>query len=177
MLLVREIEEKDIEPLVNYWFHADKNFLVGMGVDVARMPAREEFVAMLQAQLRQTYKEKQSYCIIWLSDNEPVGHSNVNKIEFGKEAYMHLHMWSVANRKQGQGTELVRMTLPFFFNNLKLQKIYCEPYALNLAPNKTLDKLSFTFVKQYITTPGWINFEQLVNRWELSREKFESLQL
>jgi hypothetical protein len=51
--------------------------------------------------------------------------------------------------------------------------LYCEPYALNPAPNKTLEKLGFKFLKTYTTIPGWINFEQEVNLWELKNNIFK----
>ena len=176
-LSVREIQEEDIDNIIHYWMNAEPAFLTGMGVDLAKIPTATEWRNMLSAQIHQSMKEKQSYCIIWLVDGEPVGHSNVNKIIFGEEAYMHLHMWQSPLRKRGYGAELVRKTLPYFFSNLQLQKIYCEPYSLNPAPNKTLEKVGFSFVKRYLTIPGWLNFEQEVNRWELSREKFEELKI
>jgi RimJ/RimL family protein N-acetyltransferase len=67
------------------------------------------------------------------------------------------------------------MTLPLFFERLQLKKLYCEPYALNSAPNKSLEKVGFEFIKEYITIPGSLNFEQPVKRWELSYEKFQLL--
>lgn len=85
---------------------------------------------------------------------------------------MHLHLWNTNTRQKGIGTKLVKKSLPFFFNNLKLQTLYCEPYVLNIAPNKTLEKVGFKFDKKYITTPGSINFEQEVNRWFMSIELF-----
>jgi len=174
-LSVREMQEEDIDRIISYWMNAAPAFLAGMGVDLAKIPPEEQWRKMLLDQIHQTMAEKQSYCIIWLVDSKPVGHSNVNKIIFGEEAYMHLHMWQSPLRKKGYGAELVRKTLPFFFNRLQLRKIYCEPYALNLAPNKTLERVGFSFLKTYLTTPGWLNFEQEVNRWELTREKFEEL--
>ena len=66
------------------------------------------------------------------------------------------------------------MTLPFFFENFKLKKLYCEPYALNAAPNKTLTKAGFNFVKKYSTIPGSISFEQEVNQWEMSYDSFKN---
>jgi hypothetical protein len=36
-------------------------------------------------------------------------------------------------------------------------------------------QIGFEFVKQYLTIPGASNFEQLVNQWELSRNKFEEI--
>lgn len=66
------------------------------------------------------------------------------------------------------------MTLSYFFEKLELKKIYYEPYALNTAPNKTLKKAGFEFVKKYVTTPGFLNFEQDVNQWQMTYEKFKS---
>ncbi|MCO4292204.1 GNAT family N-acetyltransferase [Solitalea sp. MAHUQ-68] len=174
-LSIRELTINDIELIVNYWTMAKDEYLVGMGVEVNKLPTKEQWVEMLSEQLNQSFQEKKSYCLIWEVDGKPVGHSNVNKIVFGEEAYMHLHFWDVANRTIGAGTELVKLGLPYFFQNLQLKNLYCEPYALNQAPNKTLKKVGFKFEKEYITVPGFINFEQPVNRWVLSREEFESL--
>lgn len=174
-LSVREMQKEDIEAIAQYWFGSDSSFLVGMGVDLNKLPAKEEFAKMLSEQLSQPYQEKKSYCIIWQVDNRAVGHSNINKILFGEEAYMHLHLWNSGVRKKGFGTALVKMTLPYFFENFKLKRLYCEPYALNPAPNKTLEKVGFEFIKEYVTIPGFINFEQKVKRWELSYDKFKKL--
>jgi RimJ/RimL family protein N-acetyltransferase len=172
-LSVREMQEADIELITRYWLTADPAFLHGMGVDTSKMPSKENWLQMLSEQLRQSYPEKKSYCLIWLVDQEPVGHSNVNKIKFGEEAFMHLHLWKTDVRTRGFGELLVKKSLPYFFKNLQLKKLYCEPYALNPAPNKVLQKVGFSFVKEYQTTPGWINFEQPVKLWELTHEKFK----
>lgn len=168
-LSVREIEKRDIEPLANYWNNAGDDFLVSMGVDLAKMPLHNQMKEMLGGQLSLSYRDKKAYCIIWNLNDIPVGHCNVNKIVFGKEASMHLHLWKHEARQKGMGTQLVKMTVPYFFKNLELETIYSEPYALNPVPHRTLEKAGFTFVKEYITTPGWINFEQPVKRWEMKR--------
>jgi RimJ/RimL family protein N-acetyltransferase len=174
-LSVREITTADIPFIKNYWLSAAHSFLEGMGVDVSKMPSEEEWTGMLQAQIGKNYFEKQSYCLIWEVDGLPVGHSNVNQIKFGEEAAMHLHLWYPEKRKKGIGPQLVRLGLPLFFRNLQLQKVYSEPYALNPAPGRALEKAGFVFSKKYRTTPGWINFEQEVNRWEMTRERFEKI--
>lgn len=172
MLSVRELESRDIPALTSYWVDADDAHLLAMGVELGKMMSREQWEKMLAAQLHQAYADKQSYCIIWEQDGKAIGHSNVNKIVFGTSAYMHLHLWDKASRLQGRGSELVKMTLPYFFNNLQLAVLYCEPYALNLAPNKTLAKAGFSFVKEYTTTPGYLNFEQPVCLWQLEKADF-----
>lgn len=174
-LSVRELESKDIESIIEYWLGAEPAFLEGMGVDLSKMPSREAWESSLNEQLSQAIPDKKSYCIIWQLDGVAVGHSNINKIRFGEEAFMHLHLWRSDIRQKGMGAALVKMTLPYFFENYALKNLYCEPYALNPAPNKTLQKLGFHFVKTYVTIPGWLNFEQPVNLWELSRDQFLNL--
>jgi RimJ/RimL family protein N-acetyltransferase len=176
-LAVREMQENDVDSVIHYWLGADISFLKGMGVDIAKMPAREEWKKMLGEQVRTPLKEKKSYCIIWLLNGVSVGHSNINKIVYGEEAYMHLHLWISNIRKKGIGTELVQLTLPYFFENFKLKALYCEPYALNPAPQKTLQKAGFELVQEYTTVPGWINFEQPVKRWQLRYEDYMEMSL
>ena len=176
-LSVREIQKSDIDLLINYWVHSGAEHMARMGVDMAKMPDEKAWRILLSKQLSQPYEQKQSYCIIWQLDGKPIGHSNVSRVVFGEEAYMHLHLWNPDSRKKGIGSELVKLTIPYFFKNMKLKKLFCEPYALNPPPNRTLEKLGFDFVKEHITTPGYLNFEQPVKFWELSLEKFNKMKL
>jgi ribosomal-protein-alanine N-acetyltransferase len=174
-LNVREIQLEDIPLIANYWSNSDPAFLEGMGVDLAKLPGIDTFIQMLTRQIQLPVTEKQSYALIWEIDGKPSGHSNVNQIRFGVEAFMHLHLWQDASRRKGLGEQLVRLSLPFYFERMQLLRLFSEPYALNPAPNKTLPKLGFEFVKRYTTIPGSINKEQEVNRWVLKRERYLAL--
>ena len=173
-LSVREITEADISPLLDYWYHATPEHMQMMGADKEKLPPRDGFRKMLMAQLEATYPEKKAYALIWLEDGYPIGHCNVNQIHYGEDAFMHLHIWNSNHRQKGIGLQLVRLSLPYFFELLQLERIWCEPYALNPAPNRTLEKAGFTFVKRHITVPGSLNFEQEVNRWVLEKADFEA---
>src|SRR5262245_14031839 len=110
-LAVREIETSDIPLITEYWLSASEEFLRGMGADIHKLPSREKWHEMLTEQIKQPYAEKQGYATIWLIAGQPVGHCNVNKIIFGTEAYMHLHLWNADIRRSGMGAELVKMSL------------------------------------------------------------------
>lgn len=174
-LSIREIKHDDIPAVVNYWMTATDAHLTGMGVDLKKMLSAEQFTQFLEKNLNTPIEQRISCCIIWEVDGKPVGHTNTNPTKFGEEAFMHLHLWNSDTRKKGLGTALVKLTLPYYFETLKLKRLFCEPYALNPAPNKTLEKAGFEFVKEYITTPGFINFEQPVKRWQMTRERFFNL--
>lgn len=168
-LLVRELEERDIPLIINYWFTSTPEHLHNMGADITKLPTPEQFTNNLLSQLALPYNEKKAYALIWEVNGKPIGHCNVNPLFYGNYANMHLHIWDAGYRKQGLGLNLVKMSLPYYFNNLKIKKLYCEPYALNPAPNKLLEKAGFIFVKEHINTPGSINFEQLCNLWEMAK--------
>ena len=174
-LSVRQLEINDHEKIVDYFLNADKDFLINLGVDLTKLPARQEWLDILSSNFTLSPEQKKFFYIIWLLDNKPVGHSNINKIVFANEAYMHLHIWHKYTRQQGVGAEFLKLTLPYYFDNFQLQNLFCEPSAFNAAPNKTLEKLGFDFLKSYDTIPGWLNSYQRVNRWVLTKEKFNSL--
>jgi len=174
MLSVREMQTTDIPDFLQYWYTADHTYLLSMGVDINKMPAKEVLSEMLLEQLNTPIENKKSYCIVWENNGKAIGHSNTNPTIYGEEAKMHLHLWLHAERKKGMGTELIKMTLPYYFEKLKLKTLWCEPYALNAAPNKTLEKAGFKFIKEYITIPSFICFEQPVKQWIMSYEDFKA---
>lgn len=174
-LLVRSLSEADISLIADYWLNATPDFLFNMGVALEKMPSRQQWEESLQTQLMTPIPEKSSFCLIWEVDGRPSGHCNINKIVFGKEAFMHLHLWQSPDRQKGLGEQLVRLSLPFFFELYALQTLYCEPFADNPAPNKTLQKVGFKWIRKHVTTPGWLNYEQPVNLWQLTREQFLDL--
>jgi len=160
----------DYQRMLDYFFQADEAFLKGMGVDPVKLSTREAWLARLLPDLDREDREKRTYYLGWFNDGTPIGHCNVNQIRYGREAYLHLHMWDRTLRKSGLGTELVRRSANTFIRKFELQRLYCEPYADNPAPNRVLTKLGFRLVKRYRTTPGIINFEQDVNQYVIEQE-------
>ena len=172
---VRDLRIDDIEYIADYWLNSDKEFLVSMGVDLDKLPTRNGLTRMLTSQINLPDFSKASMAMILELNGKPVGHCNVNGIIYGKEATMHLHLWTADYRQKGLGTIMVLKSIPAFFERLKLGTLWCEPYAHNPAPNKTLKRIGFEFIKRYSTTPGSLNFEQEVHRYKLTRDRFEEI--
>ena len=166
-LSIRELQIDDISLIADYWLLSDPNYMKSMGVDLAKLPLRDDFTRMLTNQLKLPIEVRNAYCLIWELDEKAIGHSNTNPTIFGKEAFFHTHIWKAENRKTGYGADLLRMSIATYFNKLSLKKLIGEPFAHNPAPNRLLEKLGFKFIRKYKTTPGSLNFEQEVNRWEL----------
>jgi RimJ/RimL family protein N-acetyltransferase len=107
--------------------------------------------------------------VIWLSDDRPIGFSTSDKIRYGEQANMHLHVTEPGQRHQGIGVEFVRLSVDIYFERLKLKRLFCEPNAFNVAPNRTLQKAGFKYLKTHMTVPGPLNFHQTVTRWVMER--------
>jgi len=174
-LPVRPIQHKDINALANYWLNSSDEHLIKMGVDLSKLPNKEDLIAMLNSQLDTPIENKKSFALIWLLHEKAIGHCNVNQIEYNKQAYMHLHLWEQQTRHKGLGTQLVKLSIPLFFKALHLHQLFCEPYALNPSPNKTLERIGFSFVKEHVCIPGYLNFEQPVKRWVFNKDDLSLL--
>lgn len=169
---VRPFESRaEYEGMVDYFLGGSDEFLAGMGVDPAKLPMREEWLATLLADHERPDAEKNRLYVAWLVDGELVGHSSISHIELGDEAHIHLHLWRPELRRGGLGSELFARSVDLYFDRFRLKKLVCEPYAENPAPSRTVEKLGFRFVERRRIFPSSIAAEQDVDRYELTREE------
>lgn len=157
----------EYEGMIDYVLQGEDDFLRGMGVDRSRLPSRESWLREVLADHERPDEKKDRLYLAWIRDGCQIGHSSVNRIKVGEEAYFHLNLWRADLRKAGLGVELCRRSIALYFGRLRLERLWCEPFAHNPAPNRTLPKLGFNFVRRYRTVPGPIHFEQEVNLYRL----------
>jgi ribosomal-protein-alanine N-acetyltransferase len=160
----------EYERVCDYFVTADPAYLRGMGIEPAKLLSRDQWLVRPLADHARPDREKQLCYVGWFCDDEAVGHSSINKIVYGEEAHIHLHLWRAEHRRAGIGTELFRLSANYFRRRFELARLYCEPWAENPAPNRVLEKLGFRFERRYRTVPGLNHFEQDVNRYVLERE-------
>jgi RimJ/RimL family protein N-acetyltransferase len=155
------------ETIVDYFLRAKDEYLLGMGVERARLFGRAEWLERLTADLGRPDPEKEACFVLWEVDGAAVGHSNINKILYENEAFIHLHLWPPSLRRQGRGTDLFKQSAALFMERFKLRRLICEPFAGNPAPNRVVPRAGFRFIRSYRRPAGGINYEQEVNRYEL----------
>ena len=168
-LVAREMTLEEADIIIDYFHGASHDFLRSLGVAPAKLPFRDDWEAFYRAEYQRPIQKRRAILVLWELDGEPIGFSTADKIIFGQEAYMHLHILHPERRRSGYGARFVGETVKIYFDILNIQKLYCEPYALNEAPNKTLQKAGFKFIKTHEAIPGPLNFRQPVNRWLLER--------
>jgi RimJ/RimL family protein N-acetyltransferase len=162
-----ELAEADC--IIDYFHGATPEHLEQLGVDPSRLPDRTRWREILARELGLPIPERRALAVLWEADGRTVGFSTADKITFGREAHMHLHVVDPERRRRGVGVACVRETVKLYFELLRLERLWCEPNAFNVAPNRTLQRAGFTYVKTHRTVPGWINFHQPVTQWVIAR--------
>ena len=170
-LTVREMMGTEIDLIIEYFHRSTPEHLEILGVDPSRLPAAESWRERFRRESMQPVEPRGWIVLIWLLDDQPVGFSSSDKITYGEQANMHLHVVDPERRHRGIGAECVRRSVDIYFEllKLKLKRLFCEPNAFNVAPNRTLQKAGFKYLKTHMTVPGPLNYHQTVTRWVIER--------
>jgi RimJ/RimL family protein N-acetyltransferase len=168
-LTVRQMTINEVGIRIDYLHSASNEFLNKLGVDPAKLPSKDDWLRQHEMDEARPLEKRLNCQLLWLVDDQPIGFSSADRIEFGEQANMHLHILDARNRKAGFGAECVRLSAALYFDLLKLKRLYCQPNAFNIAPNRTLQRAGFRYVETVMVTPSPINVHQPVTRWVLER--------
>ena len=167
---VRPMALHETDLIIDYFHGAAPEHLEKLGVDPTRLPAVDAWRKRYELEYSRPIEHTTTFMVIWQEGGCPIGFSTTDKIIFGKSAYMHLHIVDSNRRAQGAGAQCVRKSIDIYFECLKLKSLFCEPNAFNVAPNRTLQRAGFKYLKTHQTVPGPLNFHQPVNRWAIERD-------
>jgi RimJ/RimL family protein N-acetyltransferase len=168
-LTVREMKDSEIDLIIDYFVNSTPEHLENLGVDPTRLPTPESWRERFRREHARLIEQRTWIGVIWLLDDQPIGFSTTDKIAYAEQANMHLHVIDPERRNRGYGVECVRRSVDNYFERLKLKRLFCEPNAFNVAPNRTLQKAGFKYLKTYMTVPGPLNYHQAVTRWVIER--------
>ena len=166
---VREMALDETGIVIDYFHSSTPEHLETMGVDPTRLPGRAAWGSRFRELYALPLSERLNFFVIWRLDDKPIGFSSCDKIVLGSRANMHLHVVVPELRQQGVGVECVRRTVEIYFRTFALKQLFCEPNAYNVAPNRTMQKAGFKYLKTYKTVPGPLNYRQAVTRWMMER--------
>lgn len=168
--IVRPLRLDEVDLRIAYFHDASDEYLLKLGVDRALLPSREAWRAYYEEDFARPLAERETYNLAWELDRRLVGFSSTDHIEIGEQALMHLHIVEAPDRRRGLGTEFVRLSVAEYFRALELQRLFCQPNAYNVAPNRTLQRAGFRYVYSAEMQPSTINFVQPITRWVIERD-------
>jgi RimJ/RimL family protein N-acetyltransferase len=137
-LKARLMTREEIRVIIDYFHDSSPEHLETLGVDPSRLPKQEVWHQRMSQQFSLPLDQRTSVLVVWLLRERLIGFSTADRIVFGDRANMHLHMVDVDQRHRGLGGECVRQSVDIYFEELRLRRLFCEPNAFNVAPNRTL---------------------------------------
>ncbi|HTT93282.1 MAG TPA: GNAT family protein [Solirubrobacterales bacterium] len=167
---VRPMRLDEVGFRIDYFHDASDEYLRKLGVERALLPRRADWLAYYEEDFARPLAERETYNLAWELDGRLVGFSSTDHIEFGEQAFMHLHIVEAPRRRRGLGTEFVRRSVEEYFRALALKRLFCQPNAYNAAPNRTLQRAGFRYVFSAEMEPSTINFVQPITRWVIERD-------
>ncbi len=142
----------EVATRIRYFHESSDEYLLALGVDRGLLPEPEAWRSALERDEARPLGERENYALVWELDGHTVGFSSLDHVVFGDEAFMHLHILDESLRHRGFGATFVRLSALQYFELFELQRLFCEPNALNVAPNRTLQRAGFTYLLSHETT-------------------------
>jgi RimJ/RimL family protein N-acetyltransferase len=168
-LSVREMRLDEAEIRIAYFHDASDEYLQTLGIDPGLLLSRTAWREFYETDHARPLAQRESYTLMWELDERIVGFSSLDRITFGEQAFMHLHIIESSHRRAGMGTEFVKLSAATFLRVFELPRLYCQPNAFNVAPNRTLQRAGFRYAFTRQMQPSAINFPQPITRWVLER--------
>jgi RimJ/RimL family protein N-acetyltransferase len=168
-LRVRELLLPEVDVRIDYFHGSSDEHLLMLGVDRTLLPSRRAWREIYEVDYARPIDERQHYTLAWEFDERIIGFSSLDQITYGEQAFMHLHILATADRRTGMGTNLIRLSAAAYFRTFELKRLYCQPNAFNVAPNRTLQRAGFRYEFTRDLQPSPINFLQPVTRWVLEQ--------
>jgi RimJ/RimL family protein N-acetyltransferase len=162
---IRPMNLADFDVRIAYFYEATDEHLNKLGVDRSRLPDPDAWRASFEQNLARPLGVRSEYGVVWELDSRLVGFSTADQIRAGDEAHMHLHIIDPERRAGGLGTQFVRLTAAHLCHVFRLQRLYCEPNAFNVAPNRTLQRAGFSYVCSRQGRPNPMNTYQTTTIW------------
>ena len=169
-LSVRPLQEKDIAHIANYITGLNEDDALRMGVDKNKCSSKEELMQSLLEIYHTPLAQTKFFYMIWLVNDQAIGHSALKEIHHGEIANMHLHMWTTEHRGKGYGGKLFCLSALEFYRLFNLKLILCEPRATNPMPNNMLSKVGFRKWKTYVAASSELALPCELNSYIIDSE-------
>src|SRR5688572_11813983 len=102
-LHVREMRLEATSIVIDYFHSSTPEHLEMLGVDPTRLPPKEAWASIFKLQYDLPISERKAFFVIWSEAGRAIGFSSCDKIVFGRQANMHLHVTEPTQRQRGIG--------------------------------------------------------------------------
>lgn len=143
----------DIEVVLDYYYNPTPSTLASMGIKALNLPPLKQFTDWLIQCALNSDREKTAYIGVIKLQGKSIGHFVLGRLQFGKEAIFHIHLWNEQHRKSGVGKSIFPQIIQLAFTRFMLQRLIIDVPVSNIAAQKLIGKFA-------VLTPEQIVFDE-----------------
>lgn len=139
-LIVRDIQESDIQEIVDYWHKSEPKFLESINVDISKIVSEEETARIFRLCVPENRQEGDRITLVACHGDRVVGYTNLNFFgdKEAKEAYAHVHTIDPKYRSKGVAAFVFKQVVHLFFSHFGLRTLKLQTSASNTRINNLL---------------------------------------
>jgi len=172
--ILRDVEERDVPAIVSYWHDSPPEYLRSIGLDVGRLPSREEMAKRLRAMATSGGLARRA-TLVCESGGRPVGVGTLRTGMEKKQGYAHTHILDDALRGRGLGHLLLVPVFGAWFRSFPVDEIIAQVVPENARVNRALQKSGLVPTKVELENPGGMMRPGAFNVYTIPRVLIEGL--
>jgi RimJ/RimL family protein N-acetyltransferase len=169
-VVIRDIEERDVDALVAYWHQSSPDFLRSLGVELSKLKAPEETRRRFLASLPHNGASRERVTVIVESAGALVAYSNLN-IRSTDEAYAHFHILKKGLWAKGVAYFLFPDAIEIFFADTPVPCISFQTSPENHNINRMLQSFAMTPELMHLDVPDGMARAGLFHVYKITRDE------
>jgi RimJ/RimL family protein N-acetyltransferase len=152
---LRDLEERDIEPIARYWFESGDAHLDFLGIDSRLLGGREDTNARFRRAFPSGNADQPTIAFAITLDGEFIGYTLLNRFD-AQTNYSHWHITDAARRAGGVSSALYPWRIKTYFGVAPIERLIHQTRTRNVAVNHMLDKFVPVAETVYIEHPDGV---------------------
>ncbi|HEX4156904.1 MAG TPA: hypothetical protein VHY79_00385 [Rhizomicrobium sp.] len=136
---LRDLEERDIEPITRYWFGSGDAHLDFLGIDRRLLGGQEDTNERFRRAIPSGDANQRSIALAITLDSEFVGYTLLNRFD-AQTNYSHWHITNAGLRAKGLSSALYPWRIKTYFDAAPIERLIHQTRTRNIAVNHMLDK-------------------------------------
>lgn len=151
-VVLRDLDEDDIETFVSYWHESPPEHLDFLGVDRKKLGTPADTRERFWRSIRSGDPRQERVVFVVTVDGRPVAYTNVHFVSPAKN-YIHGHVVDEELRDRGLASLMSLRVIEVVFREFAIDRLILQTRATNDRINHVLEKLGLEFAPRHLTEP------------------------
>jgi len=174
-VVLRDIEESDVETLVNYWHNTDPAYLASIGVDLTKLASRDVTRTRFLSSLPGAQQPPERATFVVTCDGQLVAYTNLN-FKSMDEVYAHVHTVVRSTLAKALVYAYFPEMIKIFFKRFPITRLKMQTSPANQNINRFLAQFGLAPQRVHLATPDGMARPGDFNIYEIPRSAANQIQ-